>query len=303
MMSTVQEIAFKFDYSTKSLTAFTEELSAENENIQEQLERRKKLITLCVTPFAVVVSALNSLKADNDDKAAQSMNAILRFEFIISLVVAEHILSSTVALTNYLQKPDIDLIEALTEAKIVIQRLSDESEQHIWQHNTKFSHQFLVSLDVNDTELTTRDPSDYWRVSLYFAFLDHLVDDITKRLISNEERFFSSYFIPTKLGNFTPEIADKIYNAYRSDLGDKTEFDDEVARWTAHWRIEDNRPDRLLGVLNVTHADLYPSVHRIIWILLTVPVSSATSQRSFSAMRRVKSYLRSTMGGEILFNL
>ncbi|VDI62435.1 Hypothetical predicted protein [Mytilus galloprovincialis] len=139
MMSTVQEIAFKFDYSAKSLTAFTEELS-ENENVQDQLERRTKLRTLCETrwssradslytfrtAFEVVVSALNSLKDDNDDKAAQSMNAILRFEFIISLVVAEHILSATVALTNYLQKTDIDLIESLTEAKIVIQRLSDE---------------------------------------------------------------------------------------------------------------------------------------------------------------------------------
>ena len=50
------------------------------------------------------------------------MNAILRFEFITSLVVAEHILSSTVALKNYLQKTDIDLIESLTEAKIVIHR-------------------------------------------------------------------------------------------------------------------------------------------------------------------------------------
>ncbi|CAG2232520.1 unnamed protein product [Mytilus edulis] len=119
----------------KHLTAFTEELS-ENENVQKQLERQTKLRTLCETrwssradslytfrtAFEVVVSALNSLKDDNDDKAAQSMNAILRFEFIISLVVAEHILSSTVALTNYLQKTDIDLIESLTEAKIVIHR-------------------------------------------------------------------------------------------------------------------------------------------------------------------------------------
>ncbi|CAC5406923.1 unnamed protein product [Mytilus coruscus] len=54
------------------------------------------------------------------------MNAILRFEFITCLVVAEQILSSTVALTNYSQKTDIDLIEASTEAEIDIQRLSDE---------------------------------------------------------------------------------------------------------------------------------------------------------------------------------
>ena len=147
MMSTVQEIALKFDYSAKRLTAFTDELS-KNQNVKDQLERRTKLRTLCETrwssradslytfrtAFAVVVSALETLKADHDDKAAQCMNAILRFEFIVSLVVVEHILSSTVAITNYLQKPDIDLTEAMTEARVVIKRLSDEREDElVWE--------------------------------------------------------------------------------------------------------------------------------------------------------------------------
>jgi hypothetical protein len=58
-----------------------------------------------------------------DDKAAlYLLNAILKFDFVITLVVAEHILISTVVLTNYLQKCDIDLLEAATEAKIVIRR-------------------------------------------------------------------------------------------------------------------------------------------------------------------------------------
>ena len=33
------------------------------------------------------------------------------------------------------------------------------------------------------------------------------------------------------------------------------------------------------------------------------PVSSASSERSFSAMRRIKTYLRTTMGDERLSNL
>ena len=101
MMSTVQEIVLKFDYSAKRLTAFTDELS-ENQNVKDQLERRTKLRTLCETrwssradsrytfrtAFTVVVSALETLKADHDDKAAQCMNSILRFEFIgVSLLL------------------------------------------------------------------------------------------------------------------------------------------------------------------------------------------------------------------------
>jgi hypothetical protein len=58
----------------------------------------------------------------------------LKFDFVITLVVAEHILSSTVVLTNYLQKGDIDLLEAATEAKIVIRRFTYErNDDHVWE--------------------------------------------------------------------------------------------------------------------------------------------------------------------------
>jgi hypothetical protein len=65
------------------------------------------------TSLSVVVSFLETPKIDHDEKAALYLNAILKFYLIIALLVAEHILSSTVALTNYLQKRDIDLLEAV----------------------------------------------------------------------------------------------------------------------------------------------------------------------------------------------
>ena len=46
--------------------------------------------------------------------------------------------------------------------------------------------------------------------------------------------------------------------------------------------------------------DLYPNVVTIITVLLTMPVSTATPEPSFSTMRRVKTYLRSTMRTEQL---
>ena len=60
---------------------------------------------------------------------------------------------------------------------------------------------------------------------------------------------------------------------------------------------------RLLDTLHATNRDLYPAIYSIISILLTLSVSSATSERSFSAMGRVKSYLKSTIGYERLSNV
>ena len=152
------------------------------------------------------------------------------------------------------------------------------------------------------------NPSDYWKISLYLVFLDHLVEEISKRVVSNEERFFhvflllfgreggASYNNPASLLNLTPEIVDRLFNAYQRDLPMNIHFVDEVERWQMSWAFVDDKPERLLDILHATNRDLYTAIYSIICILLTMSVSSATNERSFSAIRRVKSYLMSTIG-------
>ena len=59
--------------------------------------------TLFVCHF-LLYNALEQLQQDGDEKAGQYLAAILRFEFIIALVSAEHILKSTVHLSTFLQE-------------------------------------------------------------------------------------------------------------------------------------------------------------------------------------------------------
>ena len=73
-------------------------------------------------------------------------------------------------------------------------------------------------------------------------------------------------------------------------------FVDEVKRWQMSWAFVDDKPEKLLDILHATNRDLYTAIYSIICILLTMSVSSATNERSFSAIRRVKSYLMSTIG-------
>jgi hypothetical protein len=65
--------------------------------------------------------------------------------------------------------------------------------------------------------------------------------------------------------------------------------------------VDGQKPQTLLETLNVTNRD--PNIYAIFTVLITMPVSSASSERSFSAMRRDKKYLGATMGDERSSNL
>jgi len=105
----------------------------------------------------------------------------------------------------YLQKPDIELVEAVTEATIVIRRLTEESNDvHVWkalfdkgceiasEFETEADRSCIVGRQRNRANYHVDNPSDYWRISLYLVFLDHLslVEEISKRVVSNDELFW-----------------------------------------------------------------------------------------------------------------
>ena len=73
-----------------------------------------------------MVHALERLQNQGDDKTGQFLASIMRFQFIIALVIAEHILHSTVYLSTYLQDTDYDILEAIKESKTVIEMLRAE---------------------------------------------------------------------------------------------------------------------------------------------------------------------------------
>ncbi|KAJ8318382.1 hypothetical protein KUTeg_003473 [Tegillarca granosa] len=111
------------------------------------MESRTKLRTLCETrwtsradslytfktAFPVVIHALEQLEDDGDQKAKQYLSAIMKFDFIISLVIAEHIMKSTVYLSVFLQGKECDLVEAMKECKVVVDVLPQErADESVW---------------------------------------------------------------------------------------------------------------------------------------------------------------------------
>ena len=69
------------------------------------------------------------------------------------------------------------------------------------------------------------------------------------------------------------------------------------------WAIEVQKPRILSETLAELDSFLYSTIGRMLLTLLTMPVSTAAFERSFSAMRRIKTYLRSTMKNERLSSI
>ena len=56
-------------------------------------------------------------------------------------------------------------------------------------------------------------------------------------------------------------------------------------------------------ILKLADKDLYPNIHTILKCSIVLPVTSVFCERTFSALRRLKTWVRSTMMGERLCGL
>ena len=64
---------------------------------------------------------------------------------------------------------------------------------------------------------------------------------------------------------------------------------------------ESNSIENVLNAVQATGA--YPRAQRVYQYLLTIPISIASNERSFSKLKMIKNYLRTTMTDERLFYL
>ena len=158
---------------------------------------------------------------------------------------------------------------------------------------------------------------DYYRAQ-YYEVLDLLIGEISRRFDQKSLALPAAIEeLLMKASNNTEEsvisVPDKIVEAYSRDVNIKKlerqlqMLPDLVSAYKTSLHV------RLLKITSVrTICDMLQSVpiaqemfcevHKLIRIYLTIPVTTATAERSFSALRRVKTYLRSTMSEERLNN-
>src|SRR5678815_1329995 len=94
---------------------------------------------------------------------------------------------------------------------------------------------------------------------------------------------------------------EKVQLKYKS-MSSMDDFLAEASLWYDVWSKSYNNDIQLIDLLKHSKT-FYSSVGTALTIALAFPVSACTSERSCSTSRRVKTWLRSTMGNERLSSL
>ena len=151
---------------------------------------------------------------------------------------------------------------------------------------------------------------EYWKRAVAIPFLD-IVSSELKSPYSHEK--WAHY----ELCALVPEaISKKDENAVTSLLNvlkEKWEhilplpaaFESELFRWSNHWKRQEAMPDESVASIIASHADgiFFPNIRELLKILAVLPIGSTEAERSFSCLRRLHTWLRSTMTTDRLSDL
>lgn len=84
---------------------------------------------------------------------------------------------------------------------------------------------------------------------------------------------------------------------FKDDMPSPTTLKQELQLWHHKWlTFVGEVPDTPTKSLSYASELLFPNVHRLLRLILTLPVTTCECERSVSVLHRLKTYLRSTMG-------
>ena len=305
-----------------------------NELLQQGL-RRDLIPSLCSTRWPSRVDCLSALmvkypafyeilcETENEStgyariEAAGHRRLLEDSSFIVSLVSSQYLLGFTRNLTDSLQESNCDLVKAFSDARntrtVIISKRTNEDFEKIFERARIVAQSVDCSLEIprqvarqqHRANAPATTPCEYWRINLFFPFIDHLMTQFDERFPESSRNMYLGYYlIPKYLPQLDDEKLKAIRESYQADLPQFHSLEQELLRWrnmTRKFDVNDKYP--LQTALKIADKEFFPNLHAILSSILTLPVGSVCCERSFSSLRRLKTWERSTMGQERLCGL
>ncbi|XP_060857399.1 uncharacterized protein LOC132934981 [Metopolophium dirhodum] len=146
----------------------------------------------------------------------------------------------------------------------------------------------LTTGEENEPNIT-QSVEDYWRQNLYYPIIDSIIVNLKYRF---SEDSLSMACSVDNFMNMNYEGSLEFINNYKNVT--KVSIDLLKAEMMVFKNClpPDFNFDDIKGKIN---KEAFPNLYKLLQIAITIPISSATCERSFSSMRRIKNWLRTSM--------
>ncbi|XP_062503905.1 52 kDa repressor of the inhibitor of the protein kinase-like [Corticium candelabrum] len=296
------------EFDEENVTTAEPQLS----DVLVQKSAKKQLPVLCQTRWSARLATLSSMLAkykaichalediaiessssDSRTQATSYSRLLHSSQFIVSLVVAQFILSFCDPLTMVLQKPNCDVLKAFRKAKLLRSTIAAQRNEQqfgqVWRKAKAIAEE--LQTEIRMPRMTARSkhrsnagvgtlesecPEAYFRRNVFYTFIDHTVTQLEERFPNSSEGMFLGFsLLPNFVLDLTTDDKEAITRFFSPDLPKPETFDTEILIWKSECS-EVPRAERLnatlLDTLQLADKDFYPNVHAILKLLLTLPV-------------------------------
>ncbi|KAJ8873122.1 hypothetical protein PR048_026739 [Dryococelus australis] len=260
------------------------------------------------SPFRVIGKALSEVIEEGKDKyvvtAMGILSSIKTPNFIVCLFTMDYVLSLMNVLSNYFQKEETTLGVSARLAKSTLATLKGQRDKFDdvctkRKLNTSHTlHDYIVESTLGQTvEAVDGEALDkeYWCCHIYYAVFDSIK--------VNMENWFCNLEFAESVDcfqNLDMEGSEIFLNVYKNELGiNYSELKSEVSVFKnlSKTKKSESECDHMF-IRNNVDKSYMPNLYKGLQLAIRIPVSSAGAERCFSAMQRVKTWLRSTTGQE-----
>lgn len=307
----IEEILPKCQTST--LTSMCETRWVENHNA---LLKFKEL-------FKPILVTLEELSDDSDTDTSSNASALAKAltngEFVVTLCFVTKVFSYTLTLCKILQSPLCDLKSATDHIANIADRFQKMRQdiEHEFAQIYKEAEAIMsdvgeeiriprrASLQRNRCNVNADTPEMYFRIAIAIPLIDDFNDQLNDRFLDHRQ-VFSSLNSLLPLVCCQPHVSINVENLMiYEDKIDLQLLEAEFDLWKVYWSKKDeiDRPSCAIEALGECNKDFYPNIFILLKIFATLPVTTCTPERTFSTLRRLKTYLRNSCGQNRLTGL
>ncbi|XP_071499042.1 zinc finger MYM-type protein 1-like [Diadema antillarum] len=298
-------------------TRFTVKQKALN-NIKEQLQ---------VVKEALVTIEDTVTDRDSQSRASGFLRAASSFDFTICLFMSVTVFEVSDRLSEALQSPHVSAGQGVKLTQVALGQLqnmrNDECFDEVWQHSLDYAQkhdqeeptqprQSRAPRRLQDSDPHVFEtPKDMYK-SVWFDALDNVISGMQDRVSSKAISVLSAVEDLLLSAWSDREVPTKSLECVVKHFGD----DLNESRLEAQLRVLENLRDitgssTVAGhrvtvkhiIDSISETDMKSMIPEVVKLCIVHPATTATAERSFSTLRRLKSYLRGTMSQSRLNSL